>query len=43
MILNPEHVTEAEAESYYYREAARTIVIDPNRHIGLHHVTKEGY
>ena len=43
MILNPEHVTEAEAESHYHCEAARTIAIDSNRHIGLLHVTKEGY
>ena len=43
MILNPEHVTEAEAESHYHCEAARTIVLDPDEKIALLYVAKGNY
>jgi len=43
MILNPEHVTEAEAETYTYREAARAIVLDADEMIALLYVAKANY
>lgn len=43
MILNPEHVTEAEAETYTYREAARAIVLDADEMIAMLYVAKANY
>lgn len=42
-ILNPENVSEAEAQAYPVREAARAIVLDSENKIALLHVSKRNY
>ncbi len=41
--INPENISEADISSWRYREAARAIVIDPEKRIGLLKVTKKNY
>lgn len=43
IFLNPDHVTEQEAASYFYRRAARAIVLDAHGQIGILHVAEADY
>lgn len=42
-LINPENVSENEANTYLIREAARAIVLDENNMIALLHVAKKKY
>lgn len=42
-LLNPENVSEEEANTYPIREAVRAVVVDENNMIALLHVAHQGY
>lgn len=42
-VINPENVTDDEADTYLVREASRAVVIDGNGMVALLHVKKENY
>ena len=42
-LLNPENVSEEEAQKYPVREAARAVVVDKDGLVALLHVSKENY
>ena len=42
-VVNPENVTDDEANTYLVREASRAVVLDENGMVALLHVTKENY
>jgi 8-oxo-dGTP pyrophosphatase MutT (NUDIX family) len=43
ILINPENVTDQEAEGYKVREASRAIVFDDNKLVALLHATKYDY
>ncbi|KKU62400.1 MAG: hypothetical protein UX87_C0049G0001, partial [Candidatus Amesbacteria bacterium GW2011_GWA1_47_16] len=42
-LINPENVSEQEANDYFVREAVRAVVLDENNHVALLYVAKEKY